>query len=244
MTIDIWGLISRVKFITEDEKCRLKKLRDLEAKGGNKRKPRRLKLHIKDCSEKALQRAVYLSSYSDLVFSDKTVKKVFWGDAEVPVRNKGKSSRGSCFDLLGSTEKDGEADILCELKMGKSKDSPLFAALELLAYLEVSKKDDKCCFHENSVASLLKWKKASGTQRLLIVAADSAYWDKWDKSRKWGRGLRQELAKLCGMLSFFEIRLSEKSGWFKGQKRGGKPYTPCLGPCEWREVYGRMWRRR
>jgi len=241
---DIHSLIScaaKGKLITEKQGRRLERL--LEAEGGKKRKPKHLSLRIKDCSEKALQRAIYLTSYSDLLFSDHTIKKVFWGDVEVPARSEGKSPRGSCFDLVGSTKNDGKIDVLCELKMGgKSQDSPLFATLELLAYYGASEKDDELRFHENSIAKLLGWKKAKGTQPILIVAADSAYWDKWEKP---GRGDLQKLAKLCigpsfFWPSFFKIRLSEKSGWFKEQKQGEEYYTPCLGPCKWQDVYGRI----
>jgi len=224
------GWAAEGKFITPEQNRRLGNL--LAAEGGKRRKPKHLSLHIRDCSEKALQRAIYLSSYSDLVFSDRAVRKVFWGDVEVPVRSEGVLPRGSCFDLVGSAKKNGETDVLCELKMGQSQDSPFFAALELLAYYEVSRKDDAFCFHGNSVANLLKWGKTSDPQPILIVAADSTYWDKWEKR---GQAPLQRLASPYRWPSFFKLQLSEKNDWFKKQKQGER-YTPCLGPCEWKEI--------
>jgi hypothetical protein len=229
---DICSLIdwaAKEKFITPEQNRRLGKL--LAEEGGKRRKPKHLSLHIRDCSEKALQRAIYLSSYSDLVFSDQTVKKVFWGDVEVPVRSEGVLPRGSCFDLVGS-EKGGKADVLCELKMGKSQDSPLFAALELLSYYEVSRKNVSFCFHGNSIANLLKWGRIGNPQPILIVAADSAYWNEWEKR---GQELLQRLASPYRWPSFFKLQLVEKNDWFKKQKQGER-YTPCLGLCEWEEI--------
>lgn len=220
------------KYIKQDQRSRLQKI--LNTTGEKSRAPKRIGLYIKDCSEKALQRAVYLSAYTEL-FNGK--KKICWGDAEVPISPKGILPRGSCFDLVGREKTDNQAThLLCELKAGKTNDSPLFAAFELLTYYAVFQKYNEFCYHTNSTASISKWNnKAGNNSVMLIVAGDSLYWEKWNSS--WNSLPFQPLQELGETIYFFEIPINSKT-WFSMQKNNQARYTPCLGQAyQWKQLY-------
>ncbi|HOW59806.1 MAG TPA: hypothetical protein PLO78_08815 [Candidatus Omnitrophota bacterium] len=229
---------SRKGIIKKEQKERLEKtLKLVEANKETRRNPQRLGLYIKDQSEKALQRAVYLSSRSCLS-SGKL--EIVWGDAEVPVSARGKSPRGSCFDLVGNS---GKWSILCELKAGRSNDHPIFGALELLVYYAVlvEQKDNRLVFHQNSIAKVLGWPSTNDWKKsILIVAGDEIYWNKWKgwKDREPGRSCFRRLVERFSQQRprFYKIKISAKDHFSK-QKQNAKDYTPCLGTSDnWEEV--------
>jgi hypothetical protein len=233
---DLVSIFFKKGIIKKEQSARLEKaLKLVGTGGGTPRHPTRLGLYIKDCSEKALQRAVYLSSRSCLPVSN-LKREVLWGDAEVPVSTRGKAPRGSCFDLVGNSE---GCLVLCELKAGKSSDHPLFAALELLVYYAVfasQPKGKELVFHENSIAKVLKWPNDWKTL-FLVVAADHAYWAKWKNAVLDMSCFGEFLGRYpeCKPY-FFNIPISAKE-YFIQQKSKATNYVPCLGDAyEWEAV--------
>jgi hypothetical protein len=97
-------------------------------------------------------------------------------------------------------------------------------------------KNNKLVFHQNSIAKILKWENESDWEKaMLLVAADQAYWDKWENQKLNMSCFKELFGDSFGPI-FFKIKISAKEHFGK-QKPKASNYVPCLGSIEeWEEI--------
>lgn len=127
--------------------------------------PVRYSTEISDSAERALQRAIILSSVSNL-----NGMEVEWLDIEIPVDYSGKP-RGKSIDLIGK-DADGKY-VLCEVKFRKKSsdnDNPEEAAKQLKRYHELIKENyDKIHGHKEN-GKAVDWEEVASDRTRLVVA--------------------------------------------------------------------------
>ena len=170
---------------------------------------------ISDSAERALQRAIILSSVSNL-----NGKEVEWLDIEIPVDYSGKP-RGKSIDLIGK-DADGKY-VLCEVKFRKKSsdnDNPEEAAKQLKRYHELIKENyDKIHGHKEN-GKAVDWKEVASDRTRLVVAANNSYWENWDE--KSINGWKFDTSNV----ELYSIAVDEFE--FEKQKGNAKKYTPNM----------------
>lgn len=200
-------------------------------------------LFIRDCREKALQRAMLKQSLdgTKTYLDDGTF--IEWLDLELPVELS-KNSRRKCIDLVGR-DNNGRF-VLCELKHSCNRnDSPHDAETEGLTYL------GQICFHceeldDNNIhhpyvyirettnkydlPNFLWYDFIKSHPRFLIMA-DKDYWDYW-KARKARQKTKITDKKVIGIhdSSIECFSLDIEPDYFKEQLKhsGDSNYVPEL----------------
>lgn len=177
--------------------------------------PVRYSTEISDSAERALQRAIILSSVSNL-----NGKEVEWLDIEIPVDYSGKP-RGKSIDLIGK-DADGKY-VLCEVKFRKKSsdnDTPEEAAKQLKRYHELIKENyDKIHGHKEN-GKAVDWKEVASDRTRLVVAANNSYWENWDEKSINGWKFDTSNVELYSIaVDGFE---------FEKQKGNAKEYTPNM----------------
>lgn len=218
---------------TQDKNKRVIKFKDVLLDNSNygkhPTKPRQMSFEIDSTTETAYQRAILKSEKTSLNYKiDNNLKTVQWLDGELPIVCN-KNPRRRSIDLIGSI---GGILTFCELKFNKSKDSPVYAVVELLTnyyfiQLNADILDIYKVFHKNKNLKHFKWNDITnnGLPRL-IVCANKSYWDTW-----WTKYDKAELINQVykwGMHLGTNIDLFQSEDFdFKIQKGEGK-YTPTI----------------
>lgn len=154
------------------------------------RKLSAVKHDIKDVNEKALQRAILIQGFSDVI----GLGQIQWLDIELPVNGNRTAPRGECVDLIGKRE---GGYILCELKFlkGNSKsNSPEYACNELQGYCEKISKNweelDSLNLHHSDCGTF-SWKDIAGDinsgKIVKVIAGNKDYWHYWMYERRTGQ---------------------------------------------------------
>ena len=212
-------------------------------------------LYIKDCNEKALQRAMLKQTIDGTLTTLEDGTEIEWLDYELPVEFSS-NPRKRCVDLIGR-DKNGRY-VLCELKFGcNCKDSPFDAEKEALVYL------GEICFHWKEMDNQklhrpyiyikdpskkcklpdFSWKEFVNSAPRVIIMADKNYWENWiERARRQtsGKGRGKSDKKRISIkdpqiecysididLDFFEKQLKKSR---EGQ------YTPELSTNKWKKV--------
>lgn len=177
--------------------------------------PVRYGTEIRHTAECALQRAIILSSVSKL-----NGKEVEWLDIELPVDYSG-NARGKSIDLIG-IDKEGHY-VLCELKFRKQSHdngNPEEAAKQVKEYHGLIKKNhDKIHGHKEN-GKPIDWQEVASDRTRLIIAANTKYWNFWNRKRKQGMNFDTSNVEL------YSIPTDEFE--FKNQKGNNITYTPHM----------------
>lgn len=121
-----------------------------------------------------------------------------WCDLELPIgQEKREKQWGSLrVDLIGM---NNARPIICELKYTQKAGQPFDAILQLLAYycmiVQNAEKLDREHIHHTNVAQSFKWTQITNNP-LLMLRANHAYWENWEKSTKKNMAARQ-IVQLC-----------------------------------------------
>jgi hypothetical protein len=199
-------------------------------------------LEIKDVGEKAYQRAI-LSSTASL----NTIGEIYWKDLELPVVLSEKRRR-PCIDLIGSLT-DG-TPVLCELKFApkeakKLKDSPIYAAIELLIYyylITLNCKDLQAAGVRHVNGKEFNWTHLTSSP-LLIVGANDTYWNCWENEYQTRnidiKAWKQKLPANVQLFSSEDFNFKEQRETERIRKGAANAlYTPNVGDkVEWIERF-------
>ena len=185
---------------------------------------------IRSVGETAYQRAIYNGEFSEL--EDSVIQ---WLDGEIPV-DINNASRRKCLDLIGKQIETNKL-VLCELKYAKEnkdkKDSPLYALIELLFYLDLIKKNSKNLPIGHEVTRVEKWEWSDiNSSTILIIAGNKNYWTYWRNKKTWFRDkiyTLDNLKKTLKQLSDLDIRLYETENEnFESQLNFKDSFRPVL----------------
>lgn len=112
-----------------------------------------------------------------------------WLDMELPIgqRQDPDTKRWGSrrLDLIG---RRGDRYVLCELKHTKQAGIPFDALLQLLAYYGMVQQNaawmDRCGIHHaNARDARFTWQEVA-VNPILMLRANAAYWDNWEKSTR------------------------------------------------------------
>lgn len=199
---------------------------------------------IKSVTETAFQRAIFNGNPSKLTFQDGSTREVRWVDLELPVTFERKPRR-KCVDLVGMT--NNKKACLCELKFmskhGVGGDMPEYGLFELLAYYSLilanaSALNERKVFHTHEKCKKFSW-ETFNTEPLLILAANSKYWEHWFNKSKNNRRhtIMQLLNDIKEKLSL-DIHLFRTDDIdFEKQKGHAIMYEPAVESDEWMEIF-------
>jgi hypothetical protein len=201
---------------------------------------------IEATGETAFQRALFNNKTVKLHFAHNK-REIKWMDLELPVVFNEKSRRKSA-DLIGKTQ-DGHCLVLCELKfLYKDKSSnqyPQYAILELLTYyyniLKNCKDLDKGeVHHSGKEYEHFLWnnfKSKSCEKPLLVVAANSVYWNFWFSKDIECREKISALVSILYRKLRIRVYLFETINVdFKKQKGASEKYKPVMVKDPWKLI--------
>lgn len=204
--------------------------------------------HIRDTSEKALQRALLLQTIEgqNSVFNE---EKIEWLDIELPVIITPCSRRPS-IDLIG---RDSQGTlVLCEVKFNNGNDSPHKAEMEILGYLaEIflhhEELDKNNIHHPNMTHSTFNWGELINTKPRVFIIANCGYWENWQRmfDKEWKKNTDKSKALANGMrikdnsIECYSIDIDKN--YFKNQfdiksKTKEESYKPVLNVFEWTKI--------
>lgn len=218
-------------------------------------KPDARDLYIKDCNEKALQRAMLKQTIdgTSTILEDET--EIEWLDYELPVEFSG-NPRNRCVDLIGRDNKG--RFVLCELKFGcNGDDSPFDAEKEALVYL------GEICFHwkemdnhnlhrpyiyikkrsERFNLPNFSWSDFVNSAPRVIIMADKNYWEYWidraERQRKGegkGKSDNKQILIKDPQIECYSIDIEPDFFEKQLEKSNEGKYTPELSKNEWKKV--------
>lgn len=202
--------------------------------------------NIKSVSEVAFQRGIFNSVNSRLIKDVLNEDKIIdWIDMEIPVVLN-KNRRRSCIDLMGSV---GNKLVLCELKFSKPgskpSDSPMYAVFELLLYYyyvrcNFKELDELGVFHDLPSTKNFNWEKyLKNCVPLLLVTANSGYWEYWFKKKNYKVELLQEISVLEKELQI-EIQLFQTvdEDFFEQKRKSvSETYSPKVASNIWTNLH-------
>jgi len=184
---------------------------------------------ISDTSEKAFQRAIFFATQIKIHLTNKLTIDLFLLDYEIPVILNSNSRRKS-VDLISKSISGFQ---IHEVKYNRSKDSPFFAASEIIKYRHIISEnyallDKNNVHHRGEDFRNFAWKNLNENCQMYVVANED-YWKYWRK--KIGETNFSEFVDL--MASMRITCLTGKNVDFNNQKNLSEngPYMPHL-PCD------------